>query len=108
MSYVIENYFMDDEVVVKKKNYLILIIYDIVSNKKRVQFAKYLEKFGFRVQKSAFEARLTREKYEKLIQGIDNYASGEDSIRVYKLNGYGEVRIWGIHKEIDDEEVIII
>jgi CRISPR-associated protein Cas2 len=108
MESVIENYFIEESIQEKKKQYLVLIIYDIVSNKKRTKFAKYLENYGFRVQKSAFEAKLTLSKYEKLIRGIDAYASGEDSIRVYRLNGYGEVRTWGIYKEVLEEEIIII
>ena len=41
----------------------ILIIYDIVENKKRVKFAKLLSGYGIRVQKSAFEAMLTKQQY---------------------------------------------
>ena len=47
-----------------------LIIYDIVDNSKRIKFSKYLQGYGNRVQKSAFEANISRKKYEKLINEI--------------------------------------
>jgi CRISPR-associated protein Cas2 len=108
MKCTIENYFMDETTQEHKKKYLILVIYDIVENKKRMKLVKYLEGYGFRVQKSAFEAKLTKNKYEELIRGIGRFAGKEDSIRVYKLNGYGEVRNWGIQRTIMDEDVILI
>ena len=36
----------------------VLIIYDIVDNGRRVKLAKYLQGYGFRVQKSAKEIEL--------------------------------------------------
>lgn len=108
MKDIIEDYFMDEEIQRYKKKYLILIIYDIVNNAKRIKLSKYLEQYGFRVQKSAFEARMTQNKYQKLISEIGRYVDQEDSIRVYKLNGYEEVKTWGEFKEVEDDEVIII
>lgn len=32
----------------------------------------------------------------------------EDSIRVYKIKGYGEVSLFGVNDLIENEEVIII
>lgn len=40
------------------KRYIVLVIYDIVDNKKRNRMVKCLERYGVRVQKSAFEAYL--------------------------------------------------
>ena len=51
----------DDE-----RKYVVLVIYDISSNKQRVKVAKYLNSYGIRVQKSAFEARLGRKKYQQM------------------------------------------
>ena len=53
-----ENYFWNTETTVEKKIY-ILVIYDIVSNKRRNAFAKKMNGYGFRVQKSAFEAMIS-------------------------------------------------
>ena len=89
-----ENYFWNTEETQSVKKLYVLIIYDIVDNKKRFAFAKKLNGYGFRVQKSAFEAMLTDKKL--------------DSVRVYKIRGSGEVNLFGVSPAIADEEVIII
>mgnify|MGYP000193497147 CR=1 FL=1 len=74
-----------------------MIIYDIVDNKRRTKFAKLLEGYGTRVQKSAFEAMLSQKSYEKLVKEIPYYinpASGEDSVRIYRMIGKGRVKSW--------------
>ena len=50
--------------------YLVLIIYDISSNKRRTKMAKLLESYGFRVQRSAFEAVVSMPEYLKLLKGL--------------------------------------
>ena len=45
-----ENYFWNTEQISNKKKIYILVIYDIVDNKKRVAFAKKMNGYGFRVQ----------------------------------------------------------
>lgn len=49
-----ENYFWNTEETQSVKKLYVLIIYDIVDNKKRLAFSKKLNGYGFRVQKSAF------------------------------------------------------
>lgn len=39
--------------------YIVLIIYDITDNKRRLSMVRCLEQFAVRVQKSAFEGFLT-------------------------------------------------
>lgn len=88
----------------------ILIIYDIVDNKRRTKFAKLLEGYGTRVQKSAFEAMLSQKSYEKLVREIPYYinpASGEDSVRIYRMIGKGRVNSWGdVPKQ--QEEIVVV
>lgn len=88
-----ENYFWNTEETQSVKKLYVLIIYDIVDNKKRLAFSKKLNGYGFRVQKSAFEAMIDKEI---------------DSVRVYKIRGSGEVNLFGISNTITDEEVIIL
>ena len=72
-------------------------------------FAKKLNGYGFRVQKSAFEAMITESLYRKLIDEISRMIDKElDSVRVYKIRGSGEVNLFGVSPAIADEEVIII
>ena len=88
----------------------ILIIYDITDNKRRVKFAKLLEGYGKRVQKSAFEAMLTPQKYDKLVNEIPRFIStknGEDSVRIYRIIGKGKVTAWGNSPDFEEEIILI-
>lgn len=104
-----ENYFFEtfDEGEKDLRLY-VLVIYDIVDNKRRSKLVKYLSGYGFRVQKSCFEAKISEKKYTKMLNGLSAYATEEDSIRVYKIIGKGQVTVFGNNNQIDDEEVIII
>lgn len=98
---VIENY--------QDNRLFVLIIYDIVDNKRRVKFAKFLQGYGTRVQKSAFEAMLPVRKYEKLLREIPQYINKkEDNVRVYKISGKSQMVSWGDTQDWDLEEVILI
>ena len=104
-----ENYFWNTEHISNKKKIYILVIYDIVDNKKRVAFAKKMNGYGFRVQKSAFEAYVSEDLYKKLLTAIPGLIDRTtDSVRVYKIKGSGEVNLFGVSPQIEDEEVIII
>lgn len=104
-----ENYFWNSSETNQEKKLFVLIIYDIVSNKRRLKFAKLMAGYGFRVQKSAFEAIISEKLYKKLITEIPKLISAkEDSVRVYKIFGYGEVNMFGVNVRITDEDLIII
>lgn len=105
-----ENYFFDTEGDIENKGlkYYVLVIYDIIDNKRRRQLVKIVESFGFRVQKSAFEANLSPAKYEKLLLQLNIVPKDEDSIRVYKIRGKGAVTVIGKDETPEDEDVIII
>ena len=92
----------------KDKKMRVLIIYDIVNNKRRNKLAKYLSGYGFRVQKSAFEAYLSDSVYMKLLAGLHQYATNEDSIRVYKITANSEITYYGVNEDTKIEDVIII
>lgn len=77
---------------------LVLIIYDIENNKKRTKLAKHLQRYGFRVQKSAFEGIIKENKYDKLVKELAVYGSDKDSVRIYKIRGSSEVVIYGNDK----------
>lgn len=103
-----ENYFWNTEENRSKKVY-ILVIYDIVSNKRRTAFAKKMNGYGFRVQKSAFEAMISMRLYKDLLKEIPKLiCSEEDSVRVYRIVGQGEVSLFGVNESVKNEEVIII
>ena len=57
----------------KKKSFFCIIIYDIVSNKRRLKLAKLLEGFGLRVQRSCFEVDLEKSNYQTLIRELEDF-----------------------------------
>lgn len=103
-----ENYFFDIDSQAGQDKSLVLIVYDIVDNKKRTKLAKLLGGYGTRVQKSAFEAWLTKKKYNKLVSLIPDYCDQEDSIRIYKIIGKGQVKSWGYSVQTMNEEIVIM
>lgn len=104
-----EDYFFStvEENTQEKKAY-VLIIYDIVDNTKRVRLAKFLQGYGFRVQKSAFEALISFSLYNKLLREIGVYVDEEDSIRIYKIVGQGQATILGKNEKVQNDDCIII
>lgn len=104
-----EDYFFStvEENTQEKKAY-VLIIYDIVDNAKRVRLAKFLQGYGFRVQKSAFEALISFSLYNQLLREIGVYVDEEDSIRIYKIVGQGQVTILGKNEKVQNDDCIII
>ena len=95
----------EEEFVAKSdRRYIVLVIYDIVDNKSRLRMLKCLESYGIRVQKSAFEAYLTKKKYEQLMHEASRIIDKEtDSLRVYLLANNTSVRSWGTgDKHIED------
>lgn len=92
----------------KKVMYRVLVIYDIVDDKRRNKFVKFVSSFGFRVQKSAFEGKLDKILYRRLIDGIPIRIAREDNVRVYRLSSNGEILCWGEMDEVEVEDVIIL
>lgn len=98
----------DEFVAEERRKYLVVVIYDIVDDRRRVAFAKYLKGFGVRVQKSAFECILPGSKYEKLLRGIPALIGKEDQVRVYKLTNNADIKVWGTVDLVEEEEVVIL
>ncbi|QSQ08588.1 CRISPR-associated endonuclease Cas2 2 [Koleobacter methoxysyntrophicus] len=96
------------EEIEEKRKYLVVVIYDIVDDRRRLKMAKFLKGFGFRVQRSCFECILDMSLYKKLIDQIENYISDEDLLRVYRLTGNMEVKAWGDIKMIEDDDFLIL
>ncbi len=103
-----ENYFFHIDENIESDKVFVLIIYDITDNKKRLKLSKLLLGYGFRIQKSAFEAMITKRKYKELLERLPAYTSSEDSIRVYKIIGKGQVMSFGKRTEEENEDIIVI
>lgn len=103
------DYFFDTSAQEVSDKYLVLIIYDIVSNTKRLKFSKFLEKYGIRVQKSCFEGLLPNNKLEEIKRKIPTYIDKEcDTVKIYKINGSGQVFCFGTATFTESEETIIV
>ena len=76
--------------------------------RKEINLQKFLKGYGFRIQKSVFEAFIPDNLYDDLIRGVRKYASDVDSIRVYKIVGKGHIVNFGKENEISTDDTIII
>lgn len=91
----------------REKECIVLIIYDIVDNKQRNKMVKFLERYGVRVQKSAFEALLGRKKYTRLIEESQRIIDpSTDSLRIYILDSIINVYTWGLGERKEEDCVI--
>lgn len=91
-----------------EKQFIGLMIYDIVDNKRRNKMVKCLEAYGVRVQKSAFEALLTRRQYDKMLSESSRLIDeAVDSLRVYVLDDIIDVYTWGIGERKETDCVIL-
>ncbi len=96
-----------DATTTERKVYA-LVIYDIIDNKRRTRFAKYLNGYGHRIQKSCFEVVVRPKVFEKMVTQIGRYCDQEDSIRVYRINGKSQVWHWGAQLLEDEEDVVVL
>lgn len=103
-----EEYYFDVLEDFEDDRVFVLIIYDIIDNKRRVKFAKFLQSYGFRVQKSAFEAMISKNKVAQLTGQIPRYIAKEDSVRLYRITGKGQVTSWGEDTGMDIDEIVVI
>ncbi len=103
-----ENYFFDTSNEIRDDKVFVLIIYDIVDTKRRNKLAKMLQGYGFRVQKSAFEAKITKRKYNELMNKLPFFAKENDSLRVYKIIGKGQVTSFGVQISSDIDDVLVL
>ena len=101
-------FFRKGEMTSNDRKVYALIIYDIIDNKKRTKFAKYMKGYGERVQKSCFEVIISQKKFEKMLNCIGKYCGEVDSIRVYRIHGKSQVYQWGRTTAVEEEDVIIL
>ena len=90
---------------------MIIVSYDISDDKLRTNFAKYLSKFGHRIQYSVFEIDNSIWILDNIISDLKNKYekkfSQEDSVMIYKLSSSCEVLRFGYAKN-DEKDFIII
>ena len=88
--------------------FLVMVIYDIIDNKRRLKVSKILNGYGKRVQKSAFECIIDKKQYDALVEKLTRVISDLDLLRVYRIAGSADVKVWGDVAITAYEEDIII
>lgn len=90
---------------------MLLVSYDISNDKIRTKFAKYLSKFGFRLQYSVFEISNSDTVLKNIQAEIHNtYMKSfteEDSIIIFDLSETCKKICYGYAKN-EDKEVFVI
>lgn len=61
-------------------------VYDVTEDRERTRIAKILQGFGFRVQKSVFEIRLTKASKETLKKRLEELNLESGCVFLYRLN----------------------
>ena len=87
----------------------VLIIYDIVSTRRTNKLVRFLQGYGFRVQKSAFEAVIRKRQFQEIMQKMDAFIDEkEDSVRIYQIIGKGHMFSFGVDTSIPAQEEVIV
>jgi CRISPR-associated protein Cas2 len=87
------------------------ISFDIVDDHIRVRTVKTLLQYGYRVQKSVFEAYMSKEQVQECIDKLEKIIDNEvDSVRFYPLckDCESKLLIKGIGKKIEEVKYRII
>jgi CRISPR-associated protein Cas2 len=90
---------------------LIVVSYDVPSDRRRTKLAHALKDFGVRVQYSVFECLLEAEQVDRLRQRVLKLIdTGEDSVRLYRfcLDCGPKLEIHGQGKVTEDPEVGVL
>lgn len=90
---------------------LILVSYDISDDKLRSRFAKFLKKFGHRLQYSVFEIDVSERMLDVIEAEIRNkyYKQFEqtDSVMIFRMSSTCKVTRYGYAKN-DSDDIIIV
>lgn len=90
---------------------MLLVSYDISNDKVRTKFAKFLSKFGYRLQYSVFEINNSETVLRNIENEIKNYYmktfTEEDSVIIFNLSATCKKTCYGYAKN-DDADFFVI
>lgn len=107
------NYFnqtKEEVAFAKSRDIYCLVIYDMVSNKRRLKLMHLLEAYGVRVQRSCFEIRTTKSVYQKLLADLTAFYQQEegDQIRIYKVHQDDRILLdSGMSAEKEEDQIFL-
>jgi len=61
------------------------VVYDVTNDKERRRVDKTLKGYGFRVQKSVFECRLSKKGKDDLVRSLERLGIKTGFIKLYRL-----------------------
>lgn len=90
---------------------MILISYDIKDDKLRTKFAKFIKKYGHRVQYSVFEITNSKRLLDNIMCEItnvyENQFAQEDSVIIIQTSENCKITRWGYAKN-DESDIILV
>jgi len=89
-----------------KEAAMFAIAYDLSDDRERYRVDRVLRGFGFRVQKSVFECRLSRATRAALFRALETLDLKSGGVRCYRVYAVGGRDHFGRRSEDPDDEVI--
>ena len=90
---------------------MIIVSYDISNDKLRTKFAKYLSRFGHRIQYSVFEIDNSQRIVNNIVNDLKNKYESKfaqtESVIIFKMSSSCEVLRFGYAKN-DEKDFLII
>ncbi len=90
---------------------MLLVSYDISDNRLRTRFAKFLGKYGNRLQYSVFEIKNSDRVIENITTKIEKYYGEKfgqtDSVMIFILSKTCEIIKFGYAKNSDEDLIIM-
>lgn len=90
---------------------MLLVSYDISDDKLRNNFAKFLKKFGYRLQYSVFQVTNSQRVLENIAAEIDNTFSRKfgntDSVIIFHLSQQCKKYSFGYARNEDSDLIIV-
>lgn len=91
------------------ERHLVVVAYDISSDRRRARVANTILSYGGRIQGSVYEVWVTERQLERLWGAMDRQVDKGDLIRLYRLCGacVGRIRSCGHDDPVDPVALII-
>lgn len=90
---------------------MLIVTYDIQNDKTRTKYARFLSKFGYRLQYSVFEIKNSRRILDIIQTELESVFGKKfeqtDSVIIFDLSKQCKIHRFGYAKN-DDDDIIII
>jgi len=86
------------------------VVYDITADRERNRVDKTLKSYGFRIQKSVFECRMSKKMRDELIDKLKSLQIQTGFIKLYRLEYSSKKMVVGSPPEngLDDKNAFIV